>query len=136
MALAPKFVGMPIQRWEDPRLTTGTATYMDDLHMPGQSRPKVQDISKKIAAQTLEAAPADMVFETGRIYVRGSPNRAVTFIQVARAAYRGLNLPPDTEPEVEATSSFEPLNFTFPFGAPACVVEVEKPARSPVPLRS
>src|SRR5882724_10702065 len=86
---------------------------------------KVQDKSKKLAAQILEAAPADMVFEAGQIYVRGSPDRAVTFIQVAKAAYRGLNLPADTEPGLEATSSFEPSNCTFPFGAHACIVEVD-----------
>jgi carbon-monoxide dehydrogenase large subunit len=86
---------------------------------------KVQDKSKKLAAQMLEASPADMVFEEGKLYVRGSPDRAVTFIQVAKAAYRGLNLPPDTEPGLEATSSFEPSNFTFPFGSHACIVEVD-----------
>ncbi len=86
---------------------------------------KVKDKAKKLAAQMLEAAPADMVFEAGNIYVRGSPDRAVTFFQVARAAYRGLNLPPDTEPGLEATSTFEPSNFTFPFGAHACIVEVD-----------
>jgi carbon-monoxide dehydrogenase large subunit len=86
---------------------------------------KVQDKSKKLAAQMLEASPADMVFEAGNIYVRGSQDRAVTFIQVAKIAYRGLNLPPDTEPGLEATSSFEPSNFTFPFGAHACIVEVD-----------
>jgi carbon-monoxide dehydrogenase large subunit len=86
---------------------------------------KIQDKSKKLAAQMLEASPADMLFEAGRLYVRGSPDRAVTFIQVAKAAYRGLNLPPDTEPGLEATSSFEPSNFTFPFGAHACIVEID-----------
>jgi aerobic carbon-monoxide dehydrogenase large subunit len=86
---------------------------------------KVKDKSKRLAAQMLEASPADMVFEEGKIYVRGSPDRAVTFFQVAKAAYRGLNLPPDTEPGLEATSSFEPSNFTFPFGAHACIVEVD-----------
>jgi carbon-monoxide dehydrogenase large subunit len=86
---------------------------------------KIKEKAKTLAAQLLEAAPADMVFEAGRIYVRGSPDRAVTFPQVARAAYRGLNLPPDTEPGLEASSCFEPANFTFPFGAHACIVEVD-----------
>jgi aerobic carbon-monoxide dehydrogenase large subunit len=35
MAIPPKFVGMPIKRREDPRLITGTATYVDDLYLPG-----------------------------------------------------------------------------------------------------
>jgi carbon-monoxide dehydrogenase large subunit len=86
---------------------------------------KVKEKSKRLAAQMLEASPTDMVFEEGKLYVRGSPDRAVTFIQVAKAAYRGLNLPPDTEPGLEATSSFEPSNFTFPFGAHACIVEID-----------
>src|SRR5919109_3588162 len=34
MAIPPKFVGMPVKRREDPRLITGTATYVDDLHLP------------------------------------------------------------------------------------------------------
>src|SRR5262247_3080063 len=37
MAMAPKFVGTPIKRREDPRLITGTATYVDDLHLPGMA---------------------------------------------------------------------------------------------------
>src|SRR5262245_46047450 len=37
MAIPPKFVGMPIKRREDPRLITGTATYVDDLHLPGMT---------------------------------------------------------------------------------------------------
>src|SRR5919108_2392318 len=35
MAIPPKFVGAPIKRREDPRLITGTATYVDDLYLPG-----------------------------------------------------------------------------------------------------
>ena len=34
MALPPKFIGMPIKRREDPRLITGTATYVDGLPLP------------------------------------------------------------------------------------------------------
>jgi CO/xanthine dehydrogenase Mo-binding subunit len=71
---------------------------------------KVGDKSKKLAAQRLEAAPGDMVFEDGRIYVRGSPDRAVTFIEVAKAAYRGLNLPPDTEPGLTVNAVVDALS--------------------------
>src|SRR5919108_542950 len=37
MAIPPKFVGTPIKRREDPRLITGTATYVDDLHLLGMT---------------------------------------------------------------------------------------------------
>src|SRR5579863_7464596 len=35
MAVVPKFVGQRIKRREDPRLITGTATYVDDVRLPG-----------------------------------------------------------------------------------------------------
>jgi len=35
MALIPKFVGERVKRREDPRLITGTATYVDDVRLPG-----------------------------------------------------------------------------------------------------
>jgi carbon-monoxide dehydrogenase large subunit len=35
MAVAPKHMGQRIRRREDPRLITGTSTYVDDLRLPG-----------------------------------------------------------------------------------------------------
>lgn len=35
MVVVPKFVGERVKRREDPRLITGTATYVDDLRLPG-----------------------------------------------------------------------------------------------------
>src|SRR5882724_3926606 len=35
MAVIPKSIGARIKRREDPRLITGRATYVDDLHLPG-----------------------------------------------------------------------------------------------------
>ena len=35
MAVVPKFIGERVKRREDPRLITGTATYVDDLRLPG-----------------------------------------------------------------------------------------------------
>ncbi|MEE3274037.1 MAG: xanthine dehydrogenase family protein molybdopterin-binding subunit, partial [Acidobacteriota bacterium] len=34
---APKFIGSPIRRKEDPRLITGKATYTDDVALPGMA---------------------------------------------------------------------------------------------------
>ncbi|MFQ5880730.1 MAG: xanthine dehydrogenase family protein molybdopterin-binding subunit, partial [Dehalococcoidia bacterium] len=44
---------------------------------------KVKEKARKIAAHLLEAAEADMEFEAGKFYVRGSPDRAKTFQEVA-----------------------------------------------------
>jgi carbon-monoxide dehydrogenase large subunit len=35
MAALPKFIGQPVRRREDPRLITGTGTYVDDVKLPG-----------------------------------------------------------------------------------------------------
>jgi carbon-monoxide dehydrogenase large subunit len=57
--------------------------------------------------------------------VKGHPDKAMTIAEVAAAAYRALSLPPDMEPGMEATSFFEPSNFTFPFGAHIAQVEID-----------
>ena len=91
-----------------------------------RSLAKVREKAAKIASHLLETSVEDLVFEAGRFFVKGSPQRFVTFADVARAAYLARKLPPDTEPGLEATSFFEPSGFVFPFGAHICCVEVER----------
>lgn len=86
---------------------------------------KVIDKAKKIAAHMLEAAEGDIEFEGGRFSVRGSPDRNVTIQQVAGAAFLAADLPEGMEPGLSAETFFDPPNFTFPFGAHICVVEVD-----------
>src|SRR5687767_2461830 len=50
----------------------------------------------------------------------------LTIQEIALAAHIAKELPPDTEPGLSATYFFEPKNFTFPFGTPVCVVEIDK----------
>ena len=52
--------------------------------------------------------------------------KSVSFAEIAAAAYRGLNLPPNTQPGLVATHFWEPPNFTFPFGAHIVVSEVDR----------
>jgi carbon-monoxide dehydrogenase large subunit len=87
---------------------------------------KIKEKAKKIAAHLLEAAEADIEFEGGKFYVRGSPDRVKQFTDITLAAYLAHNYPPDLEPGLEATSFFDPTNFTFPFGTHIAVVEVER----------
>ncbi|ABG03091.1 xanthine dehydrogenase, molybdenum binding subunit apoprotein [Rubrobacter xylanophilus DSM 9941] len=86
---------------------------------------KVVEKAKKIAAHMLEAAEGDIEFEGGRFSVRGSPDRNVTLQQVAGAAFLAADLPEGMEPGLSAETFFDPPNFTFPFGAHICVVEVD-----------
>jgi carbon-monoxide dehydrogenase large subunit len=86
---------------------------------------KVKEKAKKFAGQMLEASPDDLVYDSGKIYVQGHADKAITIQEVAGAAWGGRVLPPDTEPGLEATSYFEPPNCTFPFGVHVAVVEVD-----------
>jgi carbon-monoxide dehydrogenase large subunit len=86
---------------------------------------KIEEKAKQIAAFLLEAAEADLVFEGGKFFVKGSPGRDVSIQQVAFAAYVPHKYPTGLEPGLEATSFYDPSNFTWPFGSHVAVVEVD-----------
>jgi carbon-monoxide dehydrogenase large subunit len=87
---------------------------------------KVQDKAKRICAALLEAAPEDIELVDGKFQVRGSPDKAMTMAEIAGAAHiPPQELPADIEPGLDETSFYDPENFVFPFGAHACVVDVD-----------
>jgi carbon-monoxide dehydrogenase large subunit len=90
-----------------------------------KSLDKVKEKGRKIAAHLLEASENDLVFEGGKWSVKGSPDRSKTWGDVALMAYLAHNIPAGMEPGLEATSFFDPPNFTFPFGAHVAIVEVD-----------
>ena len=58
--------------------------------------------------------------------VRGSPDKAKTMAEIAFAAHvPPQELPADIEPGLEENSFYDPENFVFPFGAHACIVDVD-----------
>ncbi len=85
---------------------------------------KIADKAKAIVAHQLEAAPEDIEVSGDKFSVRGSPDKGMTLADVAGAAYLN-NVPDGMEPGLEATTFWEPENFVFPFGAHACVVDVD-----------
>jgi len=85
---------------------------------------KVIDKGKKLAAHMLEAAEEDVVFERGNFHVKGSPEKAKAFGEVAFASY-GMSLPEGMEQGLEAVAYFDPPNLVWPFGAHVAVVEVD-----------
>jgi carbon-monoxide dehydrogenase large subunit len=85
---------------------------------------KVLSKAKAIVAHELEAAPEDIEVRDGRFSVRGSPEKGMTLAEVAGVAYIGA-VPEGMEPGLEATTFHDPENFVFPFGAHACVVDVD-----------
>ena len=87
---------------------------------------KIKEKGKKIAAHLLEASAGDIEYTNGQFQVRGAPGKAVPFGAVALTAYVPHNFPEGLEPGLEETSFYDPSNFCFPFGAHACVVEVDR----------
>ncbi|MBO0688114.1 MAG: xanthine dehydrogenase family protein molybdopterin-binding subunit [Candidatus Dormibacteraeota bacterium] len=86
---------------------------------------RVVDKARRLAAHLLESAEEDVVADRGRFFVKGSPDRARTLSELAFAAY-GADLPEGMEQGLEATTYFDPPNFTWPFGAHVCAVEVDR----------
>ncbi|OGL07783.1 MAG: carbon monoxide dehydrogenase [Candidatus Rokubacteria bacterium RIFCSPLOWO2_02_FULL_73_56] len=86
---------------------------------------KIKEKGRKIAAHLLEAGEQDLDFKDGAWSVKGSPDRKKAWGEVALMAYLAHNIPQGMEPGLEATSFYDPVNFTFPFGAHVAVVEVD-----------
>ena len=87
---------------------------------------RLKEKMKQIASHMLEASASDVTLEDGKFSVAGSPQKAVTFAEVAAAANLSNTLAPGIEPGLETTLFFEPENCVFPFGTHVCVVEIDK----------
>ena len=83
---------------------------------------KVREKIVRVAAELLEAAPADLVVAGGAVHVRGLSDRKATFRELARAAVPG---PPGMEPGLHAADFFEAPKMTYPYGTHAAMVEVD-----------
>jgi carbon-monoxide dehydrogenase large subunit len=86
---------------------------------------KVQDKAKRIVAHQLEAAPEDIELVEGKFRVRGSPDKAMALADVAGEAYIPADLPEGMEAGLDETCFYDPSNFVWPFGAHACITEVD-----------
>ena len=90
-----------------------------------QAAEKVREKVIQIGAHLLEASPADLVIEGGKVFVKGVPEKAKNFGDISMAAYLANNLPEGMEPGLEATVYYDPPNFTFPFGTHIAEVEID-----------
>ncbi len=80
-----------------------------------------------IAAHLLEASAADLELLDGRVSVKGVPEVAVTFREIAAAVagVPGYALPEGISPGLEAESSFMPDNVVYANGAHGVELEVD-----------
>ena len=82
--------------------------------------------AKKIASHLLEASESDIELKDGAFSVAGT-DKSVAWGDVTLAAYVPHNYPlEDIEPGLEETAFYDPSNFTYPSGAYACEVEVDR----------
>jgi carbon-monoxide dehydrogenase large subunit len=98
------------------------------LHMAGG---KVKAKMAKFAAALMEANEEDLVFENGKIFVKGAPAKGKTIAEVANYAYIPVPLPPGLEPGLSEEAFFEPSNNTYPFGCHISMVEVDRDTGEP-----
>jgi carbon-monoxide dehydrogenase large subunit len=87
---------------------------------------RLKEKMRQIAAHMLEASASDVVLEDGKFTVAGSPQKAVSFTEVATTANLSNTLAAGIEPGLETTVFYEPESCVFPFGTHVCVVDIDK----------
>ena len=96
---------------------------------------KVKEKMAKYAAALIEAHEDDLVFENGRISVKGAPDSGKTFAEVAAYAYVPVPLPAGLTPGLSDEAFFEPANNTYPFGCHISLLEIDRETGEPTLLR-
>jgi carbon-monoxide dehydrogenase large subunit len=74
----------------------------------------------------LEASIDDVIYEDGKVHVKGAPNESKTIQEIAGQAALAYDLPEGMEAFLDDTAYYDPPNCTFPFGTHMCIVEVDK----------
>jgi aerobic carbon-monoxide dehydrogenase large subunit len=86
---------------------------------------KVIEKGRKIAAHKLEASEEDLEYAEGKWTVKGT-DKSIGFGDVALTAYVPHDYPEGVEPGLDFSSFYDPANFTYPYGAHICVVEIDE----------
>jgi len=85
---------------------------------------EVRDKGRRLAARLLEASPDDLQLVRGGFQVKGLPARVVGWDRIGEFAHRGIGLPPEETPGLEATVFFRQDQPSWSFGAGLAVVRV------------
>ncbi len=86
---------------------------------------KIKEKAKTLAAHLLEAATEDIDYEDGKFFVKGSPDQFKSIQDIALMANVAWDMPEGMDPGLDATTFYDPPNFTYPFGTHIAVVEVD-----------
>jgi aerobic carbon-monoxide dehydrogenase large subunit len=85
----------------------------------------VREQARRVAAHLLEASPGDIALEAARFHVRGVPDRAVGWVEVARAIHAG-RAPSGMALELVAREDFVAQGLLYPFGSHLAMVEIDR----------
>jgi carbon-monoxide dehydrogenase large subunit len=86
---------------------------------------EVRDKARRLAAKLLEASPEDLQLVRGGFQVKGVPEKTIGWARVGEFAHRGMGLPAEETPGLEATVFFRQDQPAFSFGAGIAVVSVD-----------
>lgn len=79
---------------------------------------------RKMAAEVLEAAVADIEFNDGVFRITGT-DRTASLAEIATASFDDARRPDDVEPGLYSSENFAPEAGTFPNGCHICELEVD-----------
>ena len=121
------FEAITVKHGDTDVITRGTGTYGSRSLQAGGvavdgAAIKVADRARELAADELEASPADIELDTDRgvFHVAGVPGKGVTWKQLATSLDSSGRLE-----ELAIEDDFKPGGPTWPFGAHVAVVEVD-----------
>jgi carbon-monoxide dehydrogenase large subunit len=84
---------------------------------------RVIEKARRIAAELLESAVADVSFEPGQFRIAGT-DRVIGLADIARAAHDPARLPAGEAPGLDELGAFQATAVTFPNGTHICEVEI------------
>ncbi len=84
---------------------------------------KIRHKAQMIAAHLLEVHHNDLEWDVDGFIVKGMPDKRKSMKELAWAAYNSV--PDGLEMGLEAVDYYDPPNFTYPYGAYICVVDID-----------
>jgi CO/xanthine dehydrogenase Mo-binding subunit len=79
----------------------------------------------RVAAEMLEASTVDLLLESARVHVIGSPDRSVSLAEIAAACEPHGGAPKEEAPGLGARRTFSVDHMTYPYGLHLAQVEVD-----------
>ena len=80
----------------------------------------------KAAAHMMKVPESEIVYEDGKAYPRGNPEKAQTLQEIALALWYAWDIPAGMQPSLDVTTFFDPPDFNFPYGVHVVLVEVDE----------